>query len=38
VNNAGLTRDGLLMRQSDDDWETVLAVNLTAVMRCRGRP
>jgi 3-oxoacyl-[acyl-carrier protein] reductase len=33
VNNAGLTRDGLLMRQSDDDWETVLAVNLTAVMR-----
>jgi 3-oxoacyl-[acyl-carrier protein] reductase len=33
VNNAGLTRDGLLMRQSDQDWETVLAVNLTAVMR-----
>ena len=33
VNNAGLTRDGLLMRQSDEDWETVLAVNLTAVMR-----
>ena len=33
INNAGLTRDGLLMRQSEEDWETVLSVNLTAVMR-----
>jgi len=29
VNNAGITRDGLLMRMSDDDWNTVLATNLT---------
>ncbi|GIX13143.1 MAG: beta-ketoacyl-ACP reductase [Paracoccaceae bacterium] len=33
VNNAGLTRDGLFMRMSDEDWERVLAVNLTAAMR-----
>lgn len=33
VNNAGITRDQLFMRMSDDDWETVLAVNLTSVMR-----
>lgn len=30
VNNAGITRDGLLMRMSDDDWELVLKVNLTS--------
>ena len=30
VNNAGITRDGLLMRMSDEDWETVLKVNLTS--------
>jgi 3-oxoacyl-[acyl-carrier protein] reductase len=30
VNNAGLTRDGLFMRMKDDDWDKVLAVNLTA--------
>jgi 3-oxoacyl-[acyl-carrier protein] reductase len=30
VNNAGLTRDGLAMRMKDDDWQTVLDVNLTA--------
>ena len=29
VNNAGITRDGLLMRMSDEDWSKVLAVNLT---------
>jgi len=29
VNNAGITRDGLLMRMSDDDWNAVLATNLT---------
>jgi 3-oxoacyl-[acyl-carrier protein] reductase len=28
VNNAGITRDGLLMRMSDADWELVLKVNL----------
>ena len=30
VNNAGITRDGLLMRMSDQDWELVLKVNLTS--------
>jgi 3-oxoacyl-[acyl-carrier protein] reductase len=29
VNNAGITRDGLLVRMSDEDWQRVLAVNLT---------
>ena len=29
VNNAGVTRDGLLMRMSDEDWAKVIAVNLT---------
>lgn len=33
VNNAGITRDGLFMRMKDDDWDTVLAVNLTAAFR-----
>lgn len=37
VNNAGVTRDTLTMRMSDDDWDRVLAVNLTATFRlCRG--
>ena len=30
INNAGLTRDGLMMRMKDDDWHTVLDVNLNA--------
>jgi|TARA_B100000315_G_scaffold257793_2_gene307833 3-oxoacyl-[acyl-carrier protein] reductase len=30
VNNAGLTRDNLAMRMKDEDWQTVLDVNLTA--------
>ncbi len=30
VNNAGITRDGLSMRMKKEDWDTVLAVNLTA--------
>ena len=30
VNNAGITRDNLLLRISDEDWETVLKVNLTS--------
>ncbi|MGM0583593.1 MAG: 3-oxoacyl-[acyl-carrier-protein] reductase [Pseudomonadota bacterium] len=33
VNNAGVTRDQLFMRMSDEDWETVLNINLTAAMR-----
>jgi 3-oxoacyl-[acyl-carrier protein] reductase len=33
VNNAGLTRDGLAMRMKDEDWETVLNVNLSAAFR-----
>jgi 3-oxoacyl-[acyl-carrier protein] reductase len=33
VNNAGLTRDGLIMRMKDADWDNVLAVNLTATFR-----
>lgn len=33
VNNAGLTRDQLAMRMKDDDWQTVLDVNLTAAFR-----
>lgn len=28
VNNAGITRDGLLMRMSEPDWDTVLDINL----------
>lgn len=33
VSNAGLTRDGLLMRMKDEDWETVIKVNLEAYFR-----
>jgi len=33
VANAGVTRDGLLMRMKDDDWDTVLKVNLEAYFR-----
>lgn len=29
VNNAGITRDGLLMRMKDDEWDQVLGVNLS---------
>lgn len=31
VNNAGITRDGLFVRMKDEDWDDVMAVNLTAV-------
>ena len=31
VNNAGITRDGLLIRMSDDDWEKVITTNLNSV-------
>lgn len=33
VNNAGLTKDGLSMRMSREDWQSVLDVNLTAPFR-----
>jgi 3-oxoacyl-[acyl-carrier protein] reductase len=33
VNNAGITRDGLFMRLKDDDWDEVIAVDLTAGFR-----
>ena len=33
VNNAGITKDGLFVRMSDGDWDSVLEVNLTAVFR-----
>ncbi len=33
VNNAGVTRDGLLMRMSDDAWREVIDVNLSGVYR-----
>lgn len=33
VNNAGVTRDGLLMRMSADDWQVVLDTDLSAVYR-----
>jgi 3-oxoacyl-[acyl-carrier protein] reductase len=37
VNNAGLTRDGLLARMSDDDWRTVIETNLSSVFyTCRA--
>ncbi len=31
VNNAGITKDGLFVRMSDEDWDSVLNVNLTSV-------
>ena len=33
VNNAGITRDQLLMRMRDDDWQAILDTNLTSVYR-----
>jgi 3-oxoacyl-[acyl-carrier protein] reductase len=37
VNNAGITKDGLVMRMSDADWQAVIDVNLTATFRlCRA--
>jgi len=34
VNNAGITKDGLLMRMSEDEWDLVLRVNLKGVFNC----
>jgi 3-oxoacyl-[acyl-carrier protein] reductase len=33
VANAGITRDGLMLRMKDEDWETVIKVNLEAYFR-----
>lgn len=33
VNNAGVTRDTLLLRMKDEDWDTVIATDLTSVFR-----
>ncbi|MFC1951416.1 3-oxoacyl-[acyl-carrier-protein] reductase [Chloroflexota bacterium] len=36
VNNAGITRDQLAMRMSEEDWDKVLTVNLKSVFLCTG--
>ena len=33
VNNAGITRDNLLMRMKDDEWDSIIDTNLTSVFR-----
>lgn len=33
VNNAGITRDGLIMRMKDEDWQAVIDTNLSAIFR-----
>jgi 3-oxoacyl-[acyl-carrier protein] reductase len=33
VNNAGITRDNLLMRMKEEEWEDIIATNLTSVFR-----
>lgn len=37
VNNAGITKDGLLMRMSSEDWDTVVETNLTSIYRMSKR-
>lgn len=34
INNAGITRDGLMIRMKDEDWDTVIAINLKGVFLC----
>lgn len=34
VNNAGITRDGLIVRMKEDEWNAVLQVNLTGTFYC----
>ncbi|MEC9029888.1 MAG: 3-oxoacyl-ACP reductase FabG, partial [Cyanobacteriota bacterium] len=34
INNAGITRDGLLMRMKTEDWQAVVNLNLTGVFLC----
>ena len=37
VNNAGITKDGLIMRMKDADWDDVISVNLTSTfLSCRA--
>jgi 3-oxoacyl-[acyl-carrier protein] reductase len=33
INNAGITRDTLLMRMKDEDWDAVISTNLTSIFR-----
>ncbi len=33
INNAGITRDNLLMRMKDDEWDDIIATNLSSVFR-----
>ncbi len=33
INNAGITRDNLLMRMKDDEWDSILQTNLTSIYR-----
>ena len=40
VNNAGITRDNLLIRMSEEDWQKVISINLTGVfngVKCAAR-
>lgn len=37
VNNAGITKDGLLMRMKDEDWSKVMDTNLTSIYRMSRR-
>jgi 3-oxoacyl-[acyl-carrier protein] reductase len=34
INNAGITRDTLLMRMSEEDWDAVIRINLKSVFNC----
>jgi len=34
INNAGITRDGLLMRMKDEDWDVVMDINLKGAFLC----
>ena len=34
INNAGITKDGLLMRMSEEDWDNVLEINLKGTFLC----
>ena len=34
INNAGITRDGLIMRMKEEDWDTVININLKSVFLC----
>ena len=37
VNNAGVTKDNLFMRMKDEEWDEVIAINLTSVfILCRS--